>query len=195
MRLFRSSRGRVSRLGAYLQQAVLDTLVSPGASPTRYRQDAVGLDAELSRDRWVVRAEVMHNTWGQPVLPAGVARRNLRATVSMLEARYTLLAGLYLAGRAGHPVRGRRWLEAATTPAAQGRVAAQSPGRRRGARQRPRFAPGGGMVLSVRVGAGPCRRVCESSGALDSRWLCLPRRLEYVQPGVDIADRHILPLL
>lgn len=85
--------------GPYLQEAVIAPLLPPGASMRRYRQDAVGADVEVSRDRWLIRAEGVRSAWGQPVLSGASDRRVLGATAGMVEGRYALGPGLYVAAR------------------------------------------------------------------------------------------------
>jgi hypothetical protein len=78
------------------------TSVLPGPPTLRsHRQEAYGADVELSRDRWLVRGELVWNRWGQPAFQ-GDPIRDLDAMASMLEARYRLWPGLYAAGRIEH---------------------------------------------------------------------------------------------
>ena len=84
--------------GPYLARDV--TAAIPATRTLRsYRQEAYGADAELSRDRWVVRGEMIWNRWAQPAFE-GAPVRPLDARASMIEARYTLWPGVYAAGRA-----------------------------------------------------------------------------------------------
>ena len=84
--------------GPYLAESL--TPVLPGASSlTSYRQEAYGADVEVSRDRWLVRGEFVWNRWGQPAFE-GDPTRPLEARATMIEARYTLVPGFYVAGRA-----------------------------------------------------------------------------------------------
>jgi hypothetical protein len=83
--------------GPYLARAL--TPVLPGPVGLRsHRQEAYGADVELSRDRWLVRSELVWNRWGQPAYDAD-PKRDLDATGVMVEARYKLWPGLYAAGR------------------------------------------------------------------------------------------------
>lgn len=66
-----------------------------------YHQRAFGADAEYSRGYGLLRAEAVFSEWelpaiGRPALPT------LRSHGIMLEGRYKLLPGLYVAGRADH---------------------------------------------------------------------------------------------
>lgn len=58
--------------GAWLDDSVLPA--GPGITGA-YRQDAAGLDAEYSRDRWLVRGEIIQSRWRVPsIAPALTAR-------------------------------------------------------------------------------------------------------------------------
>ena len=86
--------------GPYLARSLTPYLPGP-AGLRSYRQQAYGGDIELSRDRWLVRGEVVWNRWGQPAYE-GDPMRDLDAIGSMVEARYKLWPGLYAAGRLEH---------------------------------------------------------------------------------------------
>jgi hypothetical protein len=86
--------------GSYLR-ASLAPLLPDDPSLRAYRQEAFGADVELSHDRWLVRGEAVWNRWQQPALDSGGIRR-LGATATMLESRYRLYPGIYVAGRAEH---------------------------------------------------------------------------------------------
>jgi hypothetical protein len=83
--------------GPYLAKSLTPVLPGPPGLKS-YRQQAYGADLELSRDRWLVRSELVWNRWGQPAFD-GDPTRNLDASAAMLEARYKLWPGLYAAGR------------------------------------------------------------------------------------------------
>ena len=55
------------------------------------------LDPVPRRDRWLVRSEMVWNRWGQPAYEAD-PRRDLDVMAAMVEARYKLWPGLYVAG-------------------------------------------------------------------------------------------------
>lgn len=58
--------------GAWLDDRVLPSAPAIGRA---YRQEAVGLDAEYSRDRWLVRGEIIQSRWRVPAIaPALTAR-------------------------------------------------------------------------------------------------------------------------
>jgi hypothetical protein len=83
--------------GPYLRHAL--TPVLPGPVPLRsHRQHAYGADAEVSRDRWLVRGEAVWNRWDQPAYDDS-ATRDLDALAAMIEARYKLWPGTYVAAR------------------------------------------------------------------------------------------------
>ncbi len=86
--------------GPYLAADLAPVLPGPPALRS-HRQEAYGADVELSRDRWLLRGELVWNRWGQPAFQ-GDPIRDLDATASMLEARYKLWPGLYAAGRIEH---------------------------------------------------------------------------------------------
>ena len=86
--------------GPYLARALTDVL--PGPEGLRsHRQEAYGADAEVSRSRWLVRSELVWNRWGQPAYEPD-PKRDLDAMGAMVEARYKLWPGLYVAGRVDH---------------------------------------------------------------------------------------------
>jgi hypothetical protein len=69
---------------------------------TELVQQAFGLDAEYSRDHWMVRADAVLSEWTLPVVSLPAISNPLRALAMELEGRYTLLPGLYAAVRAEH---------------------------------------------------------------------------------------------
>jgi hypothetical protein len=88
--------GSVAR-GAWIGDDVLRLV--PGSEDERYTQRALGLDAEYSRDHWIVRAEMIRSAWRVPLLSP---RRDedLRALSTSIEGRYRLTPRLFVAGRA-----------------------------------------------------------------------------------------------
>jgi hypothetical protein len=82
--------------GAYVADSALaNATVIAGTS--RSRQQALGLDAEYSRDHWVVRGELIWNQWQVPTLS-----RTLDATSAFAEGRYKVSPGLFVATRIDH---------------------------------------------------------------------------------------------
>ncbi len=84
--------------GPYLAES-LSAVLPASSRLTSHAQRAYGADAEVSRDRWLVRAEWVANRWEQPSLDASVVRP-LDARATMVEAKYTIVPGVYVAGRA-----------------------------------------------------------------------------------------------
>jgi predicted porin len=69
---------------------------------TKLVQQVFGLDAEYSRDHWMVRADAVLSEWTLPVVSSPAISNPVRALAMELEGRYTLLPGLYAAVRAEH---------------------------------------------------------------------------------------------
>lgn len=61
----------------------------------RYDQSAVGIDAEYSRDHWLVRAEVIQSRWRLPFVDAPLTARS-----GFIEARWRVRPRWFIAGRA-----------------------------------------------------------------------------------------------
>ena len=79
--------------GAYVADAALaSATMIEGAS--RSSQHALGLDAEYSRDHWMVRGELIWNRWELPTLS-----RTLDATSAFVEGRYKISPGIFVATR------------------------------------------------------------------------------------------------
>jgi hypothetical protein len=79
--------------GAYVADAALASVTLP-AGGVRSSQEALGLDAEYSRDHWLVRGEVIWNQWQVPTLS-----QHLGASSVFLESRYKILPGVFVASR------------------------------------------------------------------------------------------------
>lgn len=79
--------------GRWLDEQVLDLL--PRA--TAGHQTALGLDAEYSRDYWILRGELVWSRWGVPV--GGAGSRSLDALGAWIEGRYRLTPRIFAAGR------------------------------------------------------------------------------------------------
>ncbi|HEX2311943.1 MAG TPA: hypothetical protein VHH91_14620 [Vicinamibacterales bacterium] len=84
--------------GAFLEQSVRGILPGPLADE-QYRQRALGADLELSRGYWLVRSEIVTTDWRLPALAAPAITRPERATAWLVEGRYKLVPGWYLAAR------------------------------------------------------------------------------------------------
>ena len=77
--------------GEYGDRRVLDALP---VSKRRLHQRAFGVDFEYSRGHWIAKAEGILSAWDVPA-----TAQPLRAAAILVEGRYTLRPGLYVAGR------------------------------------------------------------------------------------------------
>ena len=68
----------------------------------RSTQRALGIDAEYSRDHWLVRGEAVWDQWQIPTLADAMA-----ASSGFLEGRYKILPGFFVAGRLDRLTFGR----------------------------------------------------------------------------------------
>lgn len=84
--------------GAFLGSHVLE--YRPDVRQTDSRQQAVGVDAETSWDRWIIRGEFIANEWILPPIDAPAITRPLAARAGYVEARLRVRPGLYVAARA-----------------------------------------------------------------------------------------------
>jgi hypothetical protein len=87
--------------GEYLGRAAYAALPAGLASRT-YRQEAWGLDAEYSRDYWLVRSELIGSAWDMPSVRPPLVRSPLRALALMVEGRYKVAPGAWVAARYDH---------------------------------------------------------------------------------------------
>jgi hypothetical protein len=85
-------------IGPYLTRSVTDAL--PANMPRRYDQKVLGMDVEWASGYWIVRGEAVLNAWEVPALEAPFIDSPLLALGLMLEARYKIMPGLYVAARA-----------------------------------------------------------------------------------------------
>jgi hypothetical protein len=86
--------------GEFLGRHVLNAL--PGRDSSDFVQRAHGLDVEYSRDRWLVRSDVVLSQWQLPLDAEPLTRGRLKAVALGLEGRYAFLPGAYAAARAEH---------------------------------------------------------------------------------------------
>jgi hypothetical protein len=87
--------GASAASGSYVADAALASAAMIGGG--RSRQNAAGLDAELSRDHWLLRGELIWNQWQVPTFSPA-----LNATSMFVEGRYKISPGLFLASRIDH---------------------------------------------------------------------------------------------
>lgn len=85
--------------GEFLSREAQSALPAPAGAATS-RQDALGLDLEWSAGYWILRAEAVWSRWNLPAIDATRIEDPLDALGVYAEARYKLLPGLHLAGRA-----------------------------------------------------------------------------------------------
>jgi hypothetical protein len=67
-----------------------------------FTQAAWGADVEYSRDYYLIRFETIVSDWRLPLLGAPPIELPLRATAALVEGRYKVRPGLYLAARLDH---------------------------------------------------------------------------------------------
>ena len=104
--------------GAFLSESVARLMTQAANGP--FTQRAVGLDAEYSRDYWIVRGEVIDSRWTLPALAAPSLDDPLRATAGFVEGRYRLGPRYFVAARADRltfsRIRGQRLFGGMPTP-------------------------------------------------------------------------------
>jgi hypothetical protein len=84
--------GASAARGRYLADSVLAAISLAG--PARSTQRALGVDAEYSRDHWLVRGEAVWDHWDVPTLPAPMGASSFFA-----EGTYKIRPGLFAAAR------------------------------------------------------------------------------------------------
>jgi hypothetical protein len=88
--------GGSAATGSYVSDAALAAATMIDGMD-RSRQNALGIDAEYSRDHWLLRGEFIWNQWQVPTfLPT------LNATSAFLEGRYKISPGVFVASRIDH---------------------------------------------------------------------------------------------
>ena len=85
--------GSSAARGAYVADAALAG-VTLRAGSRRSQQQALGFDAEYSRDHWMLRGEMIWNQWQVPTLS-----QSLDAASGFLEGRYKILPAVFVASR------------------------------------------------------------------------------------------------
>jgi hypothetical protein len=91
--------GSLSR-GQFGTERLLDLTSAP--VNRNFMQHAYGADLEYSRDHWLVRADAVFSDFLIPAVRAPFITEPLRALAVMLEGRYVLFPGVYVAARAEH---------------------------------------------------------------------------------------------
>lgn len=86
--------------GSFLADEVSRVLPEPARDGT-YRQHAFGLDAEYSRDHWLVRGELVRSQWSLPLL-APMGTMDVSALGAWVEGRYRFTPRIYAAARLDH---------------------------------------------------------------------------------------------
>jgi hypothetical protein len=83
----------------YIARSALDA--APAADRTgSFTQSALGADVEYSRAYYLLRFEAIVSDWTLPIVGSPNIRLPLRATSTLVEGRYKLRPGLYVAARA-----------------------------------------------------------------------------------------------
>jgi hypothetical protein len=83
--------------GAFLSDVVRNA--RPDIPDRPYDQRAIGMDAETSRGRWLLRGEFVANAWTLPTLGAPRIVNPLGSRTWYLETKVRLRPGLYVAAR------------------------------------------------------------------------------------------------
>jgi hypothetical protein len=104
--------GASAARGAWLNETLEHDVA--GADGERSQQTAFGVDAEYSAGPFLVRGEAIRSTWQLPGFGAWQLDEPLAAISSLLEGRYKVAPGVYLAARGERidfsPIRGERGL-------------------------------------------------------------------------------------
>lgn len=108
--------GASAARGDFLADSVTRVLPEP-LRDRPYHQNALGADAEYSRDYWIVRGELVWSQWTLPLLaPAGTI--DVSSLGAWVEGRYKFTPRFFAAGRVDHlgfsKITGSIW----TTPTA-----------------------------------------------------------------------------
>ena len=83
--------------GAWLNQTLEDEIA--GFDSAQSRQTALGGDAEFSRGPFLIRGEAIRSTWHMPAFGTLQLGKPLVAISSLIEGRYKIGPGLYVAMR------------------------------------------------------------------------------------------------
>jgi hypothetical protein len=104
--------------GTFLSRSLAE--IRTPRSSGGYYQRALGIDAEYSRDYWIVRGELIDSRWTIPAVGAPVLSDPLRATAAFVEGRYRFGPRYFAAARADRltfsRIRGERLFGGVPTP-------------------------------------------------------------------------------
>lgn len=103
--------GASAARGEFLSRAIVERYAEY-IERKPYTQRAFGLDAEYSRDHWIVRGELIDSRWTLPAISPPLITRPLRATAAFVETRYRFGPRYFAAARADRltfsHIRGQR---------------------------------------------------------------------------------------
>jgi hypothetical protein len=85
--------------GEWLNGGLRNGLSSVLQPDARFPQEAFGIDAEYSRDYWLVRGEFIRSRWRLPALSSPFIDGPLDATTAFVESRYRFTPRLFAAAR------------------------------------------------------------------------------------------------
>jgi hypothetical protein len=109
--------GASGSTGAFLSRSLGEIRTTRSSGP--YNQRALGVDAEYSRDYWIVRGELIDSRWTIPAVAASLTHP-LRATAAFVEGRYRFGPRYFAAARIDRltfsRIRGERLFGGAPTP-------------------------------------------------------------------------------
>jgi hypothetical protein len=83
----------------YIPRRALDAALAADRTGS-FTQSALGADLEYSRAHYLLRLEAIVSDWTLPIVGSPAIRLPLRATSTLVEGRYKLRPGLYVAARA-----------------------------------------------------------------------------------------------
>ena len=84
--------------GEYVARTA-QAVLSPELAASTYRQQAWGADAEYSRDHWLLRSEAIWSHWDMPAVRAPLIQSPLHSRSLMVEGRYKIVPGVWVAAR------------------------------------------------------------------------------------------------
>jgi hypothetical protein len=90
--------GASAARGGWVDRSV-DRALPAGLSTKDARQQALGADAEYSAGPVLIRGEVIRTSWTLPAISAPLIDEPLVARAALIEGRYKVMPGLYLAAR------------------------------------------------------------------------------------------------